>query len=50
MKLLAANWNTLMALLPLAITNLWKVDLRFKYIEDEQNETLFHRLIQKFEQ
>ena len=35
MKLLADNWNTLIDLLPLAITKMWKVDLRFKYSEGE---------------
>jgi len=31
-KLQAANGNTLIGLLSLAITNLWKVDLGFKYL------------------
>jgi len=39
-----------MGLLSLAITNLWKVDLRFKYLKVNQNEMLFQRLILKIEQ
>jgi len=30
-----------MGLLSLAITDLWKVDLRFKYLKVKQNEMLF---------
>jgi len=30
-----------MGLLSLAITDLWKVDLRFKYLKVNQNEMLF---------
>jgi len=30
-----------MGLLSLAITNLWKVDLQFKYLKLNQNEMLF---------
>ena len=39
-----------MGLLSLAITNLWKVDLRFKYLKVNQNEMLFQRSILKIEQ
>ena len=49
-KLLAANWNTLIGLLSLAITNLWKVDLGFKYLKVNQNEMLFQKSILKIEQ
>ena len=49
-KLQAANWNTLMGLLPLAIANLWKVDLRFKHLKVNQNEMFFQRSILKIEQ
>jgi len=44
------TWNTLMGLLLLAITNLWKVYLRFKYLKVNQNEMLFQRSILKIEQ
>ena len=49
-KLQAANWNTLIGLLSLAITNLWKVDLGFKYLKVNQNEMLFQRSILIIEQ
>jgi len=49
-KLQAANWNTFMGLLSLAITNLWKLDRRFKYLKVNQNEMLFQRSILKIEQ
>jgi len=49
-KLQAANGNTSMGLLSLAITNLWKVDLRFKYVKAIQNEMLFQRSILKIGQ
>jgi len=39
-----------MGLLLLAITNLWKADLRFKYLKLNQNEMLFQRSILKIEQ
>ena len=39
-----------MGLLSLAITNLCKVDLRFKYLKVNQNEMLFQRLFLKIEQ
>jgi len=48
-KLQASTWNTLMGLLSLAITNLWKVDLRFKYLKVNQNEMLFQRSMLKIE-
>jgi len=38
-----------MGLLSLAITNLWKVDLRFKYLKVNQNEMLFQRSMLKIE-
>jgi len=41
--------RVLMGLLSLAITNLWKVDLRFKYLKVNQNEMLFQRSILKIE-
>jgi len=50
MKLQAANWNTLNGLLSLATTNLWKIDLGFKYLKVNQNEMLFQRSILKIEQ
>jgi len=49
-KFQAANWNTLMGVLSLDITNLWKIDLRFKYLKANQNEMLFQRSILKIEQ
>jgi len=49
-KLQAANWNTLIGLLSLAITNLWKVDLGFKYLKVNRNEMFFQRSILKIEQ
>ena len=49
-KLQAANSSTLMGLLSLAITNLWKVDLRFQYLKMNRNEMLFQRSILKIEQ
>jgi len=49
-KFQAANWNTLIGLLSLAITKLWKVDLGFKYLKVNQNEMLFQRSILKIEQ
>jgi len=49
-KLQAANWNTLIGLLSSATTNLWKLDLGFKYFKVNQNEMLFQRLILKIEQ
>ena len=39
-----------MGLLSLAITNLWNVDLRFKYLKVNQNEMLFQRSFLKIEQ
>jgi len=39
-----------MGVLSLDITNLWKVDLRFKYLKANQNEMLFQRSILKIEQ
>jgi len=39
-----------MGLLSLAITDLWKVDLRLKYLKVNQNEMLFQRPILKIEQ
>jgi len=39
-----------MGLLSLAITNLWKVDLRFQYLKMNRNEMLFQRSILKIEQ
>jgi len=39
-----------MSLLSLAITNLWKVNLRFEYLKLNQNEMLFQRSILKIEQ
>jgi len=39
-----------MGLLSLAIANLWKVDLRFKYWKLNQNKMLFQGSILKFEQ
>ena len=39
-----------MGLLSLAITNLWKLDLRFKYLKVNQNEMLFQRSILKIGQ
>ena len=45
MKLLAANWNTLIGLLSLAITKyLWKVDLRFKYFKGEPNRNVISKI------
>jgi len=39
-----------MGLVSLAITSLWKVDFRFKYLKVNQNEMLFQRSILKIEQ
>ena len=39
-----------MGLLSPAITNLWKVDLRLKYLKVNQNEMFFQRSILKIEQ
>jgi len=36
-----------MGSLSLAITNLWKVDLRFKYLKVNQNKLLFQRSMLK---
>jgi len=49
-KLQAANWNTLMGLLSLVITNLCKVDFWFKYLKVNQTQMLFQRSILKIEQ
>jgi len=38
-----------MGLLSLAITTLWKVDLRLKHLKVNQNEMLFRRSILKIE-